>query len=290
MLDLELVRSFAVLATELHFGRAARKLNLSQPPLSRRIQSLEAFLGVTLFERDRRSVSLTAAGKAFYPDAVDIIQRSEAAVRAARQTTAAKTERIVLGFIGAMTYGYLPSLISRARKALPHTELVLRELTSREQAEAVGLGEIDIGLLRPLREGPELASRTVYKEELSIALPMDHPLAVRRRIPLQALDGQDFVGYSQEGRYMQDLIGGALASRNVNPNYIQRLSRTQAVLALVSIGMGVAIVPDQARSACFDNVVFRRIERPDEIEADLVAVWRQGSLTGSLADLLELME
>jgi DNA-binding transcriptional LysR family regulator len=289
MLDLEQLRSFVILTKELHFGRAARRLNISQPPLSRRIQALESYLGVELFERDKRSVKLTSAGRAFYPDAMALLQSSEAAVHRARQANDVLSGRIAVGFIGSTTYGFLPRLVERARRELPQIDIVLRELTSREQVENLAFSRIDLGLIRPMHGMPDLCSRRVQVEPLMIALPIGHPLAPRRRIELRSLNDQPFIGYSEESPYMQERVTRALEAQGVQPVIVQRLGRAQAILSLVGIGMGAAIVPEDTRLACFDNVVFRKIEQPSHIDVELHAIWRDGADNSVLERILQLI-
>lgn len=164
---------------------------------------------------------------------------------------------------------------------------MLRELTSREQMVDLGFRRIDLGFIRPMPDMAGLSSRRVQVEPLMIALPVEHPLAPRRRIDLRALAGEPFIGDSDESPYMQERVGRALDARGVRPDVVQRLSRAQAILSLVGIGMGVAIVPEETRLACFDNVVFRQIERQSHLDAEVHAIWKEGSKDTILARFLE---
>lgn len=177
MIEFAQIRAFVAVADELHFGRAAKRLNMTQPPLSRHIQMLEQQLDVTLLERTSRSVELTVAGRAFLSEARGLLQQRENAVKAARQAALLAGGALTIGFVGATTYGYLPWLASCLRSELPHIEASFVELTSREQLEALKSGQIDFGLVRPLQTAETVRSACVFREELALALPLDHPLA-----------------------------------------------------------------------------------------------------------------
>ena len=264
------LRSFVAVATELHFGRAAKRLNMTQPPLSRQIQLLEQDLDVQLFIRTSRSVQLTPAGRAFLVEARALLQQSEAAKQAARRAVRTNSGSLTVGFIGATTYGFLPRLVTKARTELPSIDLTFREMTTAEQIDALTFGRIDLGLSDLSRSAGDVPA-CVLREHLALALPLT-PLAVRRRPEAAPIDGEPFIMYSSEGRYMNELLTGAFRSAGIQPLYVQQMSHAQAILSLVSTGMGMAIVPEEARNACFDNVVFRPIQLGPGVAAELHAV------------------
>ena len=290
MFELGQLRSFVAVATELHFGRAAKRLNMTQPPLSRQIQLLEQDLDVQLFIRTSRSVQLTPAGRAFLVEARALLQQSEAAKQAARRAARTNSGSVTVGFIGATTYGFLPRLVTKARTELPSIDLTFREMTTAEQIDALTFGRIDLGLVRPIADQREIVSACVLREHLALALPLDHPLAVRRRPELAQIDGEPFIMYSSEGRYMNELLTGAFRSAGIQPLYVQQMSHAQAILSLVSTGMGMAIVPEETRNACFDNVVFRPIQLGPGVAAELHAVWLPNNRNHALSALRNLIE
>jgi DNA-binding transcriptional LysR family regulator len=290
MFELGQLRSFVAVATELHFGRAAKRLNMTQPPLSRQIQLLEQDLDVQLFIRTSRSVQLTPAGRAFLVEARSLLQQSEAAKQAARRAARTNSGSVTVGFIGATTYGFLPRLVTKARTELPNIDLTFREMTTAEQIDALAFGRIDLGLARPIADQREIVSACVMREHLALALPLDHPLAVRRRPELAQIDGEPFIMYSSEGRYMNELLTGAFRSAGIQPLYVQQMSHAQAILSLVSTGMGMAIVPEETRNACFDNVVFRPIQLGPGVAAELHAVWLPNNRNPALSALRDLIE
>lgn len=271
MFELAQARAFLVVASELNFGRAARRLNLTQPALSRQIQALERALDVTLLERTTRRVALTTGGQAFMAEAQALLRASEAAVSTTRRAAGRSAGALTIGFIGATCYGYLPRLVTRARRELPEIAVTWRELDSAEQVAEVELGRIDLGLIRPISEMRRLASRCVFRETLALAVPADHPLAARRRPTLSLLAGAPFIGYAVEARHLHELVERALTEADVKPLRLQSMKHAQAILALVSTGLGLAIVPSEARNASFDNVVFRPLDLGDA-RAELHAI------------------
>lgn len=275
MLDLTHLRSFVAVATELHFGRAARRLNMTQPPLSRQIRLLEEELGLRLLERTSHAVALTPAGRVFLPEARALLGAAEEAAQVARRAAARPgAGTLTIGFIGAATYDFLPRTVTAAREALPATALTLREMPSRAQVDALLLGELDLALVRPVGPAPGLQSALVMREDLALALPQDHRLASRTRIGLAALKGESFIGYSPDGPYMRALLSDAFRATGIQPRVVQAMAHAQAILSLVSAGMGVAIVPAGAQRACFSNVVFRPIRLPSGAIVELHAMWR----------------
>lgn len=289
MFELSQARAFLVTAGELNFGRAARRLNVTQSALSRQIQSLEAALDVRLFERTTRSVALTAAGQAFLVEAQELMRRSEAATAAARRAAGRPGGALTVGFVGATVYGYLPRLVARARRELPEVDVVWRELDSAAQLVELDFGRIDLGLLRPIPEVRRLPSRCVMREPLALAVPAGHPLAARRRPPLSALSGAPFIAYAPEARHLHGLVEGALDRAGVRPTVVQAMTHAQAILALVSVGLGIAIVPSEARNACFDNVTFRPLDL-GEARAELHAIARADNRNPALAPFSALLD
>ncbi|MES5487853.1 LysR family transcriptional regulator [Bradyrhizobium sp. INPA03-11B] len=288
MIDFGQMRAFVAVADELNFGRAARRLNMTQPPLSRQIQLLESALHVKLLERTSRSVSLTAAGRAFLSEARMLLQQREHAIKAAREAASSTGGTLSIGFVGATTYGYLPWLATRVRDELPNVEITFQELTSRQQLDALRSGRIDLGLVRPIETEEPVRSASVFREGVALALPLNHPLAVRRRPELSHLEGQAFIMYSPDGPYMRSLLTSSFDANGIRPRVVQSMSQAQAILSLVSAGLGLAIVPEETRNACFDNVVFRPIKLGPSVFAELHAIWRSDNRNTALPRLREL--
>ncbi|MES2259915.1 MAG: LysR family transcriptional regulator [Pseudomonadota bacterium] len=273
ILDFNHVRCFVTVAEELHFGRAAARLFMTQPPLSRNIQLLEHALGVTLLERTSRSVRLTAAGQVFLGDAIRILSFTEQAAASARRVGRGEAGRVTIGFTAVSGYELIPSLIAAARAALPEIAVVLKEMVSVAQIEALKANTIDLGFVRPLASQRALEHQLVAREALVLALPARHPLAARERIGIADLHCQPFIMYSQdEGKYFHDLITGLFGVSGVAPEYVQHVSQTHTVLALVRAGLGVGIVPASVRQFCAPDVVFKNMWRDDAC-AEMYMAW-----------------
>ena len=183
---------------------------------------------------------------------------------------------VKLGFFSASTYAFLPRLIALARAELPGTEIVLREMPGAAQLEALRVGRLDIGLVRPSQDMLTFSSRCVSREELVLALPLDHPLGARRLV-LRDLQDESFIGYSEEGPYMRGLVAQALSMAGVAPRIVQSVAQAQTILSLVSAGVGVALLPSDARKIGFENVVIRPIMVPSGLTVELFAVSKADS-------------
>ncbi|HWX46980.1 MAG TPA: LysR family transcriptional regulator [Roseomonas sp.] len=291
MLDLTHIRSFVALAEELHFGRAARRLNMTQPPLSRQIQLLEAELGVQLFDRSRHAVALTASGQALLPEARALLGASERAAQVARRAVQSRGRgRVNLGFIGASTYAFLPRLVEQTRTELPDMEIVLKEMDGAAQLEALRMGRLDIGLVRPFPLPDNLSSTCVMREGLALALPQGHPLTTKRRVGLRDLNGEPFVMYSTDGPYMHALLSNTFAAAGIQPRVVQAVSQAHTILSLVSAGTGLALVPEEARNASFGSVAFRPMAIPSAPLVELHAIWRPDNANPALEPLRDLLQ
>ncbi len=195
-MELRHLRSFVTLAEELHFGRAAERLGMAQPPLSLQIQSLEAGLGVRLFERSRRHVALTEAGRLFLPEAQATLEQAERARRIAQQAARGEVGQLFIGFTGSAPFNAaMPAIISRFRRAWPGLHMVLRELSTTDQLAALAEGSLDIGFVRPgqPQETAGVETRLVLDEPLVVALPEQHPLAGRDSLAMADLAGESFI-------------------------------------------------------------------------------------------------
>jgi DNA-binding transcriptional LysR family regulator len=281
MFEFNQLRCFVAVAEELHFGRAAHRLNMTQPPLSRQIQLLEHELGVTLFDRTSRSVQLTQAGRVFLPEARQMLRLAEGAAMSARRVERGEAGLVTLGYTAGSSYGFLPRLVNLAMAEMPDVDLVLREMISARQMEALGAGQLDAGLVRlPVdRRGNELIC--VLREPLMLAVPENHSFAGGEPRRLRDLDRAPFIMYSTdsptEGRYFHDLTTSVFRAAGIAPNYVQHCTQVHAVLALVSAGMGVALVPRSAGNLLARGVVLRELQPMLRPMAELNMIWRRGN-------------
>lgn len=288
MFSLARLSCFIAVAEELHFGRAAERLHMTQPPLSRQIQQLEAELGVQLIDRTTRSVTLTPAGVAFLPDARRILQLAENAALNVKRVPAGDLGTVVVGFTAASAHAVLPRLLEHTRAKLPDVKLELREMVSADQIEGLMAGEIDLGMARPPLKRPGIVSRPLLHEQLVAALPADHALVHQaRQLTLNDLDGQDVVMYSPvQARYFNELLISAFTIAGAAPRYVQFVTQVHTMLVLVRSGIGIALVPASAATLHPDGVVFRSIGAFRERPVELDAAWRQDSSNPALLRLL----
>jgi DNA-binding transcriptional LysR family regulator len=292
MFTLTQLTCFLAVAEELHFTRAAERLSMTQPPLSRQIQLLEHELGVRLLDRTNRTVRLTPAGRSFLGEARRIVRQAEHAALSVRQVSTGEAGSIAIGFTAASAYSALGDLLATSRSALPGVEILLHELVTRDQMEALGEGSLDLGLIRPTAIGADLTSRAAVREGLVAALPSGHPLAdADGPLELSAFQGQDFLMYSSvEARYFHELLLTTFHAAGVRPVFIQYLSQVHSILALVNYGWGVALVPESAAGMRYAGVVYRPLRLPDDprpVELDFV--WRKDNDNPALAALLQLL-
>lgn len=289
MLDLGQVRSFVAVATELNFSRAARRLNMTQPPLSRQIKLLEQALDVTLFERTSRNVVLTPAGLAFLGEAQTLLKLSDAAVTTARRAARGSAGSVKIGFVGASTYSFLPGFISQIRASAPQIDLELVQMETAEQLQAINAGYIDLGLSRPLAGNHHLESLCVARERMMLAIPRAHPLAAKRRPALDALNGEPFIMFSPPARYLHDKLTKLVKESGITPRIVQSMTHSQAILSLVSAGIGLALVPAGTQNACFDDVVFRSLDMEEECIAELHAIWSPDNRNRLLPEIRNIL-
>ena len=268
--EIKQLRYFVAVAEELNFRRAARRLNITQPPLSRHINLLEHAIGVRLFDRTNRSVRLTAAGEHFLFDAIDILKRSEAAALFARQTERGESGSLVLGFVPSATLNVIPRIVLRAREEMPGLSLTLREMMSYEQVEGLMAGSLEIGLTRLPGRIPNLILRKVWSEPFVLAIPRDHPLATKPDLTIRDLEGVDFIGYSTErGGFLYEVLHGYLNSVGVTPRMVFSVSQGRTIMALVDAGVGVGLVPISNMQIAMAGVVMREIPLPDSFRSDI---------------------
>ena len=275
MFELSQLRCFVAVAEELHFGRAALRLNMTQPPLSRQIQILERVLDVTLLERSNRAVRLTPAGQRFLTDARHLLKLAESAAVLARRMANGKAGSINIGFTATSAYSYMPALVAACRRELPDIEISLKEMVSSDQLKRLDSGEIDIGLLRPPIPRGNLGAFRVTAESLIAALPSGHPLAHAAQLRLQDLASEPFIMYEPyEARYFHDLLVELFSRASLVPNYVQHLAQIHSILAMVHSGVGVALVPEAALNLNFSGVVLRPVVMQWQRPAELFLVWR----------------
>ncbi len=261
--DIRQIRSFIAVAEELNFSRAASRLNISQPSLSQQIRQLENTVRVPLLWRTSRQVELTAGGRAFLVDARATISQMDHAVLAAKTQAALSAQNLRLGFVDSAIYGVLPPLIRAFRDRYPEIHLSLHEMPSLQQIEALGEGRIDVGLVYPERATADVAFKQLRRERILLAMPHDHPLATRSKIPLRLLDGVPLVSFERRlAPPIYDRAMKMLAAAEASPRVVQVAPELHALVGLVAAGLGVAFVPSSLENWSGLNVVYRPLKYP----------------------------
>ncbi|MGV7209686.1 LysR substrate-binding domain-containing protein [Oxalobacteraceae bacterium A2-2] len=261
MFEISQLRCFVAVAEELHFSRAAERLNMTQPPLSRQIQLLEHSLGAHLLERSSRVVRLTAAGKAFLPEAARILRLSEEAGLMARRVARGQQGSLAIGFTSASGYTLLPEVVRRLRERTPNIALTLKELVSTVQVEALNAGQLDMALMRAFPLSGELVSLPIKTEDMLLAVPEREAATWPEQPTLACLHERPFIMYSPyEARPFYQLLSARFQRAGVAPYVVEHIGQVHTMLALVSAGIGAALVSESCARLQFDGIVYRRIE------------------------------
>lgn len=285
-MELRHLRYYVAVAEELHFHRAAERLHISQPPLSQQIRALESELGVTLLERNRRSVALTAAGAVFLREAREILAAVDAATEAARSVARGEAGRLALGFVGSAMHGALPGVLRAHRRAFPQVQLVLTELPTAGQLEALRAGRIDVGVIRPPVREPGLALETIATEPVVVALPEDHRLAGRAEVGLAELVEEPFVLLARrEAPGLHESLAQAMADAGGVPRVVQEAREMQTVVGLVAAGLGVSLVPASVGADEHHGVAYRPVAGSAPT-VELALAWRPEDRSPVLAAFL----
>ncbi len=284
-MELRHLRYFLAIAEERHFGRAAQKLGIAQPPLSKQVQDLELELGYPLFDRSRRPVELTAAGQALLEHARSLLEALEIAVRETRRAGAGHSGRLSIGYPSSLAYSGLTGLLRAFRVSSPDVAIEIRELPPADQVDSLKRGDLDVGFVRaPLHE-PQLASENIRTEKLVLALPADHRLAIRERVALSSVSREPFVFFPRDrGPGFFDQLISVCRDSGFTPRIVQEAPQID-VLALVAAGFGLSILPESVRELRRADIVLRPIIGSPTTELRLV--WRTGDPSPALARFIE---
>ncbi len=293
-MDLRQLRYFVTVAEELHFGRAAERLGMTQPPLSQSIAALEQELGLRLFERTKRTVALTSVGAQWLTYVRDLLGRATELPAIAQQLQRGEIGSLTLAFVTTADYSLMPQLVSRYTRAYPDVQVLLREATSDVQIEALLRQEIDAGLIIA-PEGAALHATLGYhpllREALVLAVPEDWVTNGRLGADhvrlTEVIDEPLIIFPRRSAPAFHDIITGYYTRNGAEPCIVQEAIQTQTIIALVSAGMGVALVPRSLRNLARAGVRYLDFEGdPPEIETGLV--WRKRGATAALERFVEL--
>jgi DNA-binding transcriptional LysR family regulator len=275
----DLLRSFVALSDELHYTRAAARLHVAQPALTKRIQQLESGLGLRLFARTRRSVRLTSAGELLLPRARQAVVAVEGFSTTAQRVRDGELGRLRIGFSPSAPHHVLPVLMRVFRRRHPGIECVLTELPSDAQVDQLLAGDIDVGILRPPAAPPPQLTCAIFLEEPFVAvLPRDHRLASTRSVRLEALATEPFVLIAQRSAAaIHDQVIAACAAAGFAPRSIREATHVHAVVSLVAAGCGVSLLPRSAAQVGVRDAVCRPLRRATILTVMAVAHLADGA-------------
>ena len=281
------LRYFVVVAEELNFTRAAEQLQIAQPPLSRQIQNLEQTLGFTLLERTNRRVALTPAGEVFLAECRQILNQIEQGVRAAQRVAQGETGQLVIGFEGAAHNELILEIIRQFRTQFPDVELIMQEMPSGKQVEALQQGQLDVGLIEPIVAGDTLKIAPLLSEPLVVALDNSHPLASQEHIALSQLANESWItGRSNYGCGLLLRILDAFRQAGFAPAVKQETNDLQMTLALVASSLGITLLPESSQLAQ-PGIIYRSLKSPAP-EVQLAIAWnRQSPIVESFLHVVE---
>lgn len=276
-MELRHLRYFVTVAEELHFGRAAKKLHISQPPLSMQIRALEAELGVMLFNRTQRSVALTQSGNALLGEARHILTRVDQAVLMTRRVSRGEIGELAIGFISVADYNVLPVVLREFRRAFPLVNLTLRKSTTDAQIRDLLAGRIDVGFVLPPINEPSLESLPILREPLIAALPDKHPLARKAgKLVLEKLKDAPFILFPRPyapGLY--DDVVSCCKAAGFSPRVEQEAIQMQTIVSLVSAELGVALIPASLTNLRRTGVTYKELKAGSPL-TEVHLAWRRG--------------
>ena len=259
-MELRHLRYFVAVAEELHFGRAAIRLHIAQPPLSQQIKVLEQELGAQLFHRTRRRVELTDAGRIFLEEARATLSQAARAEEAVRSVAAGKRGRLAIGFVMSAAYTVLPDAVRSFRKSHGDVDLTLCELPPATMLDAMARRELDVALLRPPIECPEFESDVILREPLMLAIPSNHHLAKAKTVPVTALRSEPLVLFPRKhGPGLFDAVTELCLDAGFTPEPAYEPNDMQSTLAHVACGLGIAVVPGSLAGFRAKDIAYRRL-------------------------------
>lgn len=283
------LRYFLALADELHFGRAAQRLSITQPPLSLNIQQLEASVGARLFDRNSKGVHLTAAGLAFREAAQALLAQADEAQLLAREIEAGSVGRLRVGFVGSVLFRGLPQWLDAYQASRPGIDVRLSELNSQEQIDALMHDELDLGFVHTRRVPAELQTALVHADKFLCCVPATHALARRRQVSLLQLRDEPFVLFSRKASpdYYTRIIE-MCGAQGFYPRVRHEVRHWLSIVSLVSQGMGVSVVPAPLERSGMAGAVFRPFVETT-MASEVYCAWKTRSDHPARAQFLDMV-
>jgi DNA-binding transcriptional LysR family regulator len=272
--ELRHLRYFVAVAEQLSFTRAAERLHVAQPALSRQIRQLEEEVGISLFQRDHRSVSLTEAGRSFWAEAKLILQQSEHAVKSLQTRAKLEQRELNLGYVWGLFHTFAPAVLARFWRDYPQVAVNLFDRTAMQQAKALAEGRLDAGFIGFAEEADRtgLSKLKVGSCQFLVALPRQHALARQKKVSLEALREEFFIAISEESYpAAAHVISSACRRAGFRPKALQSAERGFTAISLVAANCGVALLPEALQALPHEGVIFCPLAQP--VKADLFLAW-----------------
>ena len=264
-MELRHLKYFQVLAEELHFGRAAGRLFIAQPPLSRQIKLLEEELGVQLLERNHKKVTLTEYGEYLQSEAKRLLSESEKIKHVINQMKHGKRGKIILGYVGAVMHSYLPKILLKLNAEFRNVTTVLKEMDNQSQVDALRSGSIDIGFVRTPINAEGLVCNPIYTESFSIIISENHPLSGKDNIDLKELKEEPYIGFPKEcAPAMHESVMSIFTRCGFYPEIIHESTQMNSILRLVESNLGYSIVPSSVQQGYKLGIRYYDLSRFDE--------------------------
>lgn len=284
------LRYFVTVAQELHFAKAAERLDITQPALSKQIRVLETKLGIQLFIRTKRTVKLTKAGEVFLSEAQQLLQQAEKAIKLAQRTALGEVGRLTIGFTATATYTVLPELIGRFRVHYPQVEVEMLELGTEAQVTAINRGEIDLGLLHPPIDSRGLELYPILAEEFVAVLPKQHHLATKKSLSLQDLAQESFILHPRsEGPFLYDQFIKLCSQTGFQPQIVKEVDSHQTRICFVAAGMGITFIPAGLQLLVNQDLVCKPMENLT-MKIEFAAAWRSVVTLPVLQEFIKLLQ
>lgn len=281
--------AFRLLAEELSFSRAAARLGLTQPALSLMLGRLEAELGVRLFDRTKRRVQLTHSGQVFLQETGRTLEQIERSKSMARRAAQGLAGQVTIGFVEAAAFTVLPAVVARIRAALPEVELVLREMVTADQTEALDGGRIDVGLLRPMFSPQRFECFKLFEETYVFAVPAGSPLAAKDALSFADVAGEQLIANPlPKRRYIESRFRGLVTGEGLALPVAHEVSQIHAVIGLVAGGLGIAVVPHSTSAIRLRGVLYKPIARARQPRSELMVAWRRAERSAVVHQVVEL--
>ena len=284
------LRYFVTVAQELHFGKAAERLDITQPALSKQIRVLETKIGVELFTRTKRTVNLTPAGEVFLIQAQQLLQQADQAIALARRTALGEMGRLTIGFTPTATYTVLPELISRFQSRYPQVEIEMLELATEAQVTALNQNEIDLGFLHPPIDSRGLEIYPLLSEEFVAVLPPQHHLVSKQSLSIQDLAPESFILHPRsEGKFLYDEFCKLCRQVGFKAKIVKEVGSHQTRVCFVAAGMGITFIPAGLQTLIGDNLICKPMQNLS-LKLEFAAAWRSAATLPVLQEFLMLLK